>query len=384
VSVAPVSTSTDSSRTTKAISPARQLLGRSSMWRWSAFVALIIVFSFISPGFLTRANWLNTSLYASTTLILAVAETSVIITAGIDLSVGAILGVASAVTAVFLADVGSGTWPVILAASVLGIVAASGIGLINGLIITVLDVSPFITTLGMLGIATGATYLITAGTDVIVPNSISPLGNGVWLDWIPVPVAIGVILCVLVGYLLKGTRFGIWTYAIGSDGEAARRAGIPINSHRVRIYVLSGFLSGIAGVLTAAQFVEGSPTAGANAELDAIAAVVIGGASLFGGTGGVLGSFVGTAIISMIVTALVLAGASPYWQTVVIGIIIIAAVVVQQGAQRGHVISARRRGRKRLRRAKGGYSFDGHEQSVATGGSTGFQVADAPTRTSTN
>jgi ribose transport system permease protein len=321
-----------------------------SLWRLAALVLLIVVFSLLSPYFLTQSNWLNTSLYTTTTLILALGETFVIISAGIDLSVGATLGVASSVAAVYLADAGSGWWPVVVAC-LLGVASGVGIGLVNGFIIAVLEISPFITTLGMLGVGTGITYLITNGADVRIPVTINGLGNGVWFGWIPIPVAIAAALSLIAYFVLRFTRFGVYTYALGSDAETARRSGIHVNRHLIALYMLSGLFAGIAGVLTVAQFLVGSPTAGQDAELGAISAVVIGGASLFGGQGDIGGTVIGSIIVSSIVTGLVLVGVEPYWQTVTIGTIIVFAVFVQQlGDRNFRFLSRRRRSLGRARR----------------------------------
>jgi ribose transport system permease protein len=139
----------------------------------------------------------------------------------------------------------------------LGIAAATGLGLVNGLVVAVLRISPFVATLGMLGVGGGLMLLITNGADVVVPASISSLGNGVWFDWVPVVVLIAAVLCLIVDHVLRRTSFGTHTYAIGSDREAARRAGINLSGHLIAVYTLSGFLSGIAGVLILARNVVG-------------------------------------------------------------------------------------------------------------------------------
>jgi len=297
---------------------------------------MIIVFGIVSPDFLTQANWLNTSVYATTTVLLALGETFVIITAGIDLSVGAILGVSSSVSALYLAGHHPFASNVAFSiAAVLGILSGIGMGALNGLIISYVGLSPFITTLGTLGIGTGITYLLTGGADVIVPASVGVYGNAVYFNWLPITVLVAIVLIIVCHFVLKYTRFGLRTYAVGSDITATTRSGINVKNHLLMVYMLSGFLAGIAGVLTMARFVVGSPTAGQNDELNAIAAVVIGGASLFGGRGDILGSIVGSVIVSAIVTGLVLMGVQPYWQTVTIGIVIILAVFIQQIAEHG-------------------------------------------------
>lgn len=296
-----------------------------------ALVVLVVLFGLLAPGFLTRANWLNTSVLATTALLLGLGETFVIITAGIDLSVGATLGVSSSVAAIYLQHAGAGVGPVIVAI-VLAVATGVVIGTINGLVIVFLDVTPFITTLGMLGIGTGVTYLITNGSDITIPSTITPLGDQVWASWLPVPVVVTIGATLFAVWLLRYTAFGIRTYAVGSNLEAARRAGVSVGRHLLGVYMLSGLFAGIAGVLTVARFAVGSPTAGQDQELDAIAAVVIGGASLFGGEGGIGGTVIGALFVSALTTGLVLRGTNPYWQTIALGLLIMAAVGVQQVA----------------------------------------------------
>jgi ribose transport system permease protein len=326
----------------------------SGSGRLVALVLLIAAFSAQSPQFLTQSNWLNTSIYATTTLLLGLGETMVIITAGIDLSVGAILGVSSSVAAVYLVHAGPGVGQAFVAV-VIALACGAGMGLLNSAVITLLGVTPFITTLGTLGIGTGVTYLLTNGSDIAIPGTIAPLGNTVWAGWIPVPVAVTAVACVAAFYLLRFTRFGIHTYAIGSNVQGARRAGVNVTRHLVAVYTLSGLFAGIAGALTLARFAVGSPTAGQDAELDAIAAVVIGGASLFGGEGGIGGTIVGSIFVSGMVTGLVLVGVVPYWQTIAIGILIIAAVAIREVTTGTRWERARRRlrGAAAARQGKG-------------------------------
>jgi ribose transport system permease protein len=247
--------------------------------------------------------------------------------------VGAMLGVASTVTGLFLArTIGPSADNLdLVVAVVLGILAAGGMGLINGLVITRLGVSPFIATLGSLGVGTGVILLLTDGQSVVVPAVIQPLGSQVYLSWLPIQVLIVVALCAGVHYLLRYTRFGVHTFAIGGDLQASERMGINVRRHLTMTYVLCGVLCGVAGVLTVAQFGVASPNAGGErALLNAVAATVIGGASLFGGRGNVGGTVLGAVIVGSTVTGLVLMGVTPYWQTIVIGVVIVLAVYVQR------------------------------------------------------
>jgi len=205
------------------------------------------------------------------------------------------------------------------------------IGFANGLIITKLRITPFITTLGMLGIAQGLGFLLSGGNDITnIPTALSTFGGYVFANFLGMPVLVTAVIAVISGVFLAKTRFGRRTYAIGSNREAARVAGIPIDRHLIKIYTLTGLLAGVGGVLNVARFAIGSPTAGQNDELNAIAAVVIGGASLFGGEGTIFGTTIGAIIVSMLVTALVILNVQAYWQIVATGAIIILAVYVDQ------------------------------------------------------
>jgi ribose transport system permease protein len=312
---------------------------------------LVAVFTIISPEFLSLSNWLNTSVYTTTTLLLALGETVVIITGGIDLSVGATLGVSSSLAALYLASAGPGDGSVVVA-GIIAVATGVAMGLLNSFVISWLGVTPFITTLGTLGIGTGLTLLLTGGTDITIPSAIIPLGNGVWVTWIPVPVAITAVLCVLTFYILRFTRFGLRTYAIGSSSQAAVRSGINVTKHLRGVYVMSGVLAGIAGLLTLARYDVGSPTAGQDAELGAIAAVVIGGGSLFGGEGGVGGTVIGAIFVSSLVTGLVLAGVNPNWQEISVGLLIIGAVAIQQLVEGPRWEELRKRLRRRFGRRR--------------------------------
>jgi ribose transport system permease protein len=309
-------------------------------WTIGILAILVIVFSATAPGFFSLQNFVDISVAASTTLILAVAETFVIVTAGIDLSVGAILGLSEMVSGWVMEHLLSQGWlPALVLGIIAGLVCGTILGLINGLVIAYLEVTPFITTLGMLGIGTGFTFLITNGSDIVnLPQQVGAIGNSVLWHFLATPFLVTLVVIVLASYALRKTRFGRYTYAIGSNAEGTRRSGVNIKRHLMKIYTLSGFLSGIAGVLILARLVSGSPLEGQNDELNAIAAVVIGGASLMGGRGNILASTVGGFIISVLVVGLVILGVQPYWQTVSIGVIIILAVYIDQRRYRHRVL----------------------------------------------
>jgi ribose transport system permease protein len=219
---------------------------------------------------------------------------------------------------------------------VIALAAGTGVGAVNGLLITRLKLTPFIVTLGMLGMCTGATYLLDDGNQVSnLPSQITTIGTTIWLGgWLPAIVVVAAVFTVLGSLLMSRTRFGLHTYVIGSNFLAGQRAGVNVSRHLVRVYALSGFLAAAAGLMVTAKFSIASPIAGANDELDAIAAVVIGGASLFGGTGTIFGTLIGTFIISILVTGLVLLNVQPFWQQVAVGAVLIIAVVLDQVRRR--------------------------------------------------
>lgn len=318
-----------------------QRVGRL-LGRWDGDVArlliltlLVVAIGVVAPSFLSQASWLATSQSTTVIMLLAVGQAFVIVTGGIDLSVGAVLacssmGGAVVMTSLLASGTGSGTTIVVGLAVALGLGVL--MGLVNGLLITRLKIAPFIATLGMLGIATGATNLLSNGTEVVgLPPTLGTLGNVPHLGgWLTVPVMVTLVVTLLAGLVLARTRFGLRTYAIGSNPGAARRAGIDVERHLLRVYVLSGLLASLAGILLLTRFVGASPLAGQNTELASIAAAVIGGASLTGGRGTVLGAAIGAAITGVLQIGLILAGVESFWQTVVIGVVILLAVYADQ------------------------------------------------------
>jgi ribose transport system permease protein len=276
-------------------------------------------------------------------LLLAVGVTFVIITAGIDLSVGSVLVLSSVIAAQTMVAL-SGTpeqvhsykfpnqevgIPLGIAA---GLLIGLACGLINGLLVTKLKLTPFIATLGTLGIFLGTAEILSGGTNVpYVPTAVqSAIGTRNLLGFLPVPIAIGLVVVILAIVALHLTQFGRYTYAIGSNAEAARRVGIDVEQHLLKVYTLSGFLAGLAGVIDLARFNTASVGAHTLDNLAAISAVVIGGTSLFGGIGTIVGSVVGTFIPAVLRNGFVIAGVQPFWQEIAIGIVLILAVFIDQ------------------------------------------------------
>jgi len=314
--------------------------GEGGWWTLAVFVLICVAFGTAAPDFFSRANWVATSEYAVEYLLLALGQTFVIATGGIDLSDGAILGFSAMLAAVVMRGLLHSHMDPMLV-TIIGCAVAVGAGTatgaINGLLITKARLTPFIVTLGMLGMATGATYLLDNGNQVsTLPSQIATIGATIWFGngWLAAIVVVAAVFTAICWLLLARTRFGLHTYVIGSNPVAGRRAGLRVERHLIKVYALSGFLAGVAGVMVTAKFSIATPIAGANDELDAIAAVVIGGASLFGGTGTIFGTVVGTFIISILVTGLVLLNVQPFWQEVAVGAVLIVAVLLDQTRRR--------------------------------------------------
>ena len=296
-------------------------------------VGLIAVFSFLQPEeFLDVNNARNIATDAAVLLVLAVGLTFVIITAGIDLSVGAVLVFSGVVAAKLMNEIGGDNWGVILAG--LGVALASGLGwgLLNGFLVAKAKIPAFIVTLGTLGMALGSALLITSGVDQRdVPfKLIDTVGSGRAFGEIPYLVLIAAVVALVFGVILAMTRFGRYTYAIGSNEEAVRRAGVNVDAHLIKVYAIGGTLSGLAGFMSLARF--GTTTIGGHStdNLDAISAVVIGGTSLFGGIGTIIGTVVGVFIPAVLRNGFIIVGVQPFWQQVAVGAVLIVAVYLDQ------------------------------------------------------
>jgi len=296
-------------------------------------IGLIAVFSFLRPEeFLDVNNARNIATDAAVLLVLAVGLTFVIITAGIDLSVGAVLVFSGVVAAKLMNEIGGDNWGVILAG--LGVALASGLGwgLLNGFLVAKAKIPAFIVTLGTLGMALGSALLITGGVDQRdVPfKLIDTVGSGRAFDEIPYLVLIAAVVALVFGVILAMTRFGRYTYAIGSNEEAVRRAGVNVDAHLIKVYAIGGTLAGLAGFMSLARF--GTTTIGGHStdNLDAISAVVIGGTSLFGGIGTIVGTVVGVFIPAVLRNGFVIVGVQPFWQQVAVGAVLIVAVYLDQ------------------------------------------------------
>jgi len=294
----------------------------------AALMLLVIAASLLSHRFLTIPNLLNVLRQVSIVGILAIGMTFVILTRGIDLSVGSILGIAVVLFA------GSMDRRGMAVAIPLGIGAAALAGLVNGLGVAYAGLPAFIMTLGMLSFVRGLAFIYTGGTPIPINDErFYALGNG-YLAGIPIPALILLAALVVSGFVLQLTPFGRSIYAIGSNEEAARLSGVPVRFYKTSVYVISGVLSGLAGLVYASQLSIGTPIAGQGYELDAIAAVVVGGTSLFGGKGSVAGTFIGTLIIGVLANILNLTGVDPFVQQLFKGALIVVAVFIMSRSRR--------------------------------------------------
>lgn len=279
----------------------------------------------ISPKFFTLQNFVNLLQQSSTIGVVSIGMTLVILVGGIDLGVGSVLALAGMVVSVLMAD----GYPIVIAL-LASIAVGILLGMFNGVISAKGGVPSFITTLATMVAARGLALLTTDGTPVFdLPEAFQWLGAG-FLFGLPVSGLVWIAITVLSALMLKYTTFGRGLYAVGGNAEAARLSGIRVKRSVIIVFMLSGALSALGGILTASWLTVGQPTAGKGMELDAIAAVVLGGASLMGGCGGVLGTFGGVWLLAIITNIFNLAGLSSYYQMIFKGAIIVIALLLNQ------------------------------------------------------
>jgi len=311
-------------------------------WILLLLVVLLGIFTALRPGqFATSYNLSTLAIDAAILLVLAVGQTFVIVTAGIDLSVGSVLVFGSVVSSqVMLVMSGangstygttSGGWGVVLVGVLVSVLAGAAWGAVNGILIARARIPALIVTLGTLGMALGSAQLLTGGIDVRAVPEVLVTGVGAGrIAGVPVLIVVAVVVAVLAAIVLHLTRFGAWTYAVGSNSEAARRSGVPLRRQVISVYVLSGALAGLAGMMAVARF--STTTIGGHAQdnLTTISAVVLGGTSLFGGTGTIVGTTIGVFIPIVLLNGFVILGIPPFWQTVAMGAVLVAAVYFDQ------------------------------------------------------
>jgi len=346
----------------------RIVLAVSRVWAWVFLFALIIFFTAStnitsggSVNFLSLGNSQNILLNITPVLLLGLGQTFVIISGGIDLSVGWVMGLASVVSATGIVEMiraGSSEPVAIATGFALGLLAATVFGLTNGTVIAKLKVPSFIVTLGMSFVARGVALVISGGNVVGgLPTGLRAIGNesliyvtsgeGGGISFLQKPdlsgealqgldrvfqwpVVVAAVALLVMMFLLGRMAFGRYTYSIGGNREASLRAGVPVDRMTILIFGLSGFMAGLAGCLHTARFTAGSGTAGEPLLLQSIAAVIIGGVSMFGGRGTVIGTLIGALIIAIMVTGLIMLGVNPFWQYIIIGIVVIMAVLIDQ------------------------------------------------------
>ncbi|MDC7226284.1 MAG: ABC transporter permease [Spirochaetales bacterium] len=290
-----------------------------------ALIGIMLVITIIAPKFATPGNLYRVARQISFVAIVAFGVFTVILTGGIDLSVGSIIGI-SGVTCGLAMAAGAGPF----VAVIVGLVTGFGVGMINGILVSYVGITPFIVTLGMLSMARGAIWIITKGWPVEeIHEKFLIIGQGKFLG-IPVPVVIAIVVAVAMHLFLRYTIFGRRLYAIGGNEEATRLSGINVKQIKCLAYGISGLMSAITGIILVARFSSAQTNAGDGWELDAIAAAVIGGTSLSGGSGSVLGVIIGAAIMGVIRNGLVLMKVSAYWQTAIMGFIIVLAAVIDR------------------------------------------------------
>jgi ribose/xylose/arabinose/galactoside ABC-type transport system permease subunit len=308
----------------------------------SVYVALVVIgigLSFVSPYFLTVSNLMNVLLQAATVSIVAAGLTVVLIAGEIDLSIGSLIGMTGSVAAVLIIKIG---YPVALGIAA-GLLAGVLAGLLNGLATVIFRIPSFIVTLAMLGIAQGAGLLLTNGRPVSgFPTLYSLIGQA-QLASVPVPVIVAIVVYAIIHLALTKTKFGVEVYATGGGRRAAEMAGIRVNRVIIAVFGISGTCGAIAGIVLSSRLDAGNGNFGANNLLDAVAGAVVGGTSLMGGAGSVVGTLGGILIISVIRNGLVLINVQAFWQEVAVGLIIVLAVVINQIARGEFRVSSIRR-----------------------------------------
>jgi erythritol transport system permease protein len=348
MSVAPTAEAPPRAKTdAPASAEGRRLKAANAIFELRAFIALfviIVVFGVLSDAYLSWDNLVTMTKHVAINAILAIGMLMVILTGGIDLSVGSIVGLAGIVAGVLLEGLHVGgtlvylpVWGVVLVAILVG----TGVGAVNGTLVTRFNVAPFIATLGTLYMARGVALLISNGETYPNLGGSKELGNTGFdflgsgrIAGIPTAIWLMVLFALLAIYLTRATPFGRWVYALGGNGRAAQLAGVPVRRVTLRVYMISGACAAMAGLIIASELTSAAPQAGNTFELNAIAAVVIGGTSLSGGRGNVRGALIGAFVIGFLADGLVILGVSTFWQMVIKGAVIVLAVILDQAQQR--------------------------------------------------
>lgn len=308
-----------------------------------ALIAVTLFFAFMAPNFVSVGNAIIISKHVSINAILAIGMTYVILTGGIDLSVGSIVGLTGMVAGGLLVHgiqlpmLGIIIYPNVIEVILIALLVGTAIGAINGLLVTKMGVAPFIATLGTLYVARGAALLLSGGATFSNLVGREELGNqgypiigaGTVLG-VPVSVIILIVLALVAAYVAQRTPFGRKVYAVGGNERAAALSGVRVDRVKIAVYMISGFCAAVVGLIVSSQLVASHPASGNTFELNAIAAAVLGGTSLSGGRGLIGGTIIGAFVIGVLSDGLVMMGVSEFWQMVIKGLVIIAAVVLDQ------------------------------------------------------
>ncbi|MFC4222895.1 ABC transporter permease [Lysinibacter cavernae] len=311
-------------------------------------VAIFLIFTALAPTIFP--DWTNVRQIVQNVSILGVlgiGMTFVIITSGIDLSVGSVLVFSGVVSAIVMREMGDQGWATAFVGILVSVGCGIAWGLLNGVLIAKAKVPPLIVTLGTLGGALGLSQVITGGVDIrnvpVVLQDTIGYGN-VWGTTLPLISLIAIVFIVIFAIILHFTKFGLYTFAVGSNEEAARRVGVKVDRQLIMVYAISGGLAGVGGILSLSQFGTTAIAGQAQTNLNVIAAVVIGGTSLFGGVGTIFGTVVGLFIPAVLQNGFVIVGVQPFWQQVAVGTVLILAVYIDQ---RRRAAAARGSGHKK-------------------------------------
>jgi ribose transport system permease protein len=313
-------------------SPIKRIVALQSFWILGVLLIIVAFFAVTAGGnFLSTSNFSLISQNVAVWAVLGVGMTFVIITSGIDLSVGSVLVFSSVISAKVMEAIGGDGWGV----AGIGLLAAVGSGLLwgllNGFLVAKAKVPALIVTLGSLSVALGLAQVITKGLDIrAVPAALTDFNTYIRILGIPALPFVALVVVIVGAIVLHKTKFGRYTYAVGSNEEAARRVGVKVNRHLVMVYALSGLLAGFGALLSLAQYGTTTIAGQSLTNLNVIAAVVIGGTSIFGGEGSIFGTVVGLFIPAVLQSGFVIIGVQPFWQGVAVGSVLVAAVYVDQ------------------------------------------------------
>jgi ribose transport system permease protein len=307
------------------------------VWSLAIFIIIVVTFGFFNTRIYSPAYWSSTLSYMTEILVLAIGEGMVMMAGCIDLSIGALsgfVGCLSAITIKALAPL-IGTGPAIAVGVVAGLALGLLVGFVNGTIVSRMKLSPFLATIGTMGACAGLALVVSNGTEVAgLPRVMGTFANFKILGFATPNMIISWVILLIFIFILHKTRFGEHTYALGSNQEALVRSGVDANRHLTRLYMISGLMGAISGILLMMRFVSASPLTGQTSQLTAVAAAAIGGVSSKGGVGRAEGILIGALIISVVMTGLVLVNVQTYWQQVAVGIIIVISVYMDQFSSR--------------------------------------------------